>query len=125
MINLNGDTTSGNYGNEIIQGNAAGSANASANTNATSFWPIGNTKSTTSWGTSITVDINGYANTTFFKSYTSRDAFTNNGASVSQMIQNIYSGVWTNTSAITSLKLTTSSSNNIVVGSQCSLYGIQ
>jgi hypothetical protein len=120
---VNSDTTSTNYGFAMLAANSAASGNAAAYTNPSGFWTLGATTTTTSWATSIVVDIDGYANTTFFKTYHSASSQTNNGTR-GQMIEYVMSGQWLSQSAITRMDFQTSSAQNILQGSQCSLYGI-
>lgn len=68
--------------------------------------------------TNYIIQINNYANTTTYKTVLSRSNFAGNGTDA---IVNL----WRNTAAITTLKLQTQISNNMIAGSTFTLYGIK
>ena len=119
---LNNDTSTANYTSHFLRGNGA---TASASGSAASISPrIGSVNSGGSganmFGVGI-VDILDYANTnkyTTMRSLTGEDE--NGGGNIF-----LYSSLWLNAAAVTSIKLEPQATNNLVAYSTAALYGIK
>jgi hypothetical protein len=75
-----------------------------------------------SCATSGYLDIPSYTNTTFYKSSTTNSVVTSTTAN--QQYIRAGGGMWTNTSAITSIRIFPATSGSFITGSVFSLYGI-
>ena len=121
-INVNSDSGS-NYPWHYLQGD--GSATSAAGTTATTYIEVNSVapdqaKTSGIFGTSI-IDIDDYASTTKNKSLRYFAGADANGTGK----LTLGSGVWLNTSAITSISITTNAANGFIAGSTFSLYGIK
>ena len=125
ISNLRFNSDSGNnYARHRVGGNgSAASATATASTSAIwvcAMWSAGELANT--FGTAV-VDILDYANTSKNKTVKSLEGLDNNGGGVNGEVS-LRSGVWLNTSAVTSITLT-SVSTGYTQYSQFALYGIK
>lgn len=122
IIRYNGDTNSSNYTYHELQGNGtAASAYGSAAPESVQITSLTGTSATASvFGVGIT-DILDYANTNKYKTQRNLGGFDNNGSG--RVILN--SGLWMNTAAITSIKITPNVGSNFVQYSHFALYGIR
>jgi len=119
QMQFNGDTGS-NYAYHRLYGNgSAASADASTSTTKINTPWFPDDTYTNNFGT-IIVDILDYANTNKYKTVRSLGGFDGNGTGLLGLI----SGVWMNTSAITSLSFSLPS-YNLVTYSQFALYGVK
>jgi len=111
-IRFNGDTGS-NYSLTDLYGDGSTAA-SSRQGNATT----GGSSSSNGSGSTLTYQVNNYANTSAYKTALGRNA--NPGA-----INVISASTWRNTAAITSLTLLTSTVDTWSIGSTFTLYGIK
>jgi hypothetical protein len=120
FLQINGDTGTTNYNTHYVYGDGS-SALAGAN----STWAgidIAPTASSSSYGTAIVVDILDYTNTNKNKTIRSLQGSDANGAGN----VGLFSGLWQNTSAITSLVIRENLSGlDINQYSSFALYGIK
>jgi hypothetical protein len=117
-LSFNGDSGS-NYSYQVVDSDGTtASANRQSNTTAIQLvsWSIG-MGSTTNWS-SFTANINNFSNNNVFKPVLVRSAVVN---ASNAMGSDLFSGVWRNTNAITSMTI---AGNTIAVGSTFSLYGV-
>lgn len=114
-IQLNGDTAT-NYSRSVLSGDGT-SASSFRNTSS-SFINIGDSyMNTTAW-TFITVDLFSYAGSTNKTCLINTNTDRNGTGSVVRSV-----GLWRSTSAISSIKVYTSS-DNFAIGTTATLYGI-
>ena len=125
QMQFNGITT-GTYSDTYLF-NTAGSTTAGAGGDpSASQAVVGVMSGSTSFalGGGPTVTINGYANTTFIKTFTSISSFNFQTSGLST--ENLTcSGLWSGTAAITSIKIFLLSAANFVTGTTVTLYGMQ
>ena len=126
-MQINSDTGN-NYAWHRLNSDGA-SATASGTASTSNIIPIRvpNNRSTLAniWGTAI-IDIHDYASTTKAKTvrvFSGSD--DNNIASGNVSNIRLSSGLWTSTSAITSITFGETNSNNILAGSTIALYGMK
>jgi hypothetical protein len=123
IYRINGDTGA-NYAFHILYGSGSGSPVAQGYANETSIIPAarvaGSTAASSIYGVGV-VDILDYANTNKFKTTRCLNGVDRNGAGTMY----ISSGLWRNTSAITSLSFTVQAGGNIDTNSSFALYGIK
>jgi hypothetical protein len=117
-IRLNGDTGS-NYSARTLSGNGS-SASSFATTTYGYAGETGNSTDTSNTFASSFIYIPNYTSGTA-KSYGS-DSVTENNATTA--FQSIAGGLWTGTSAITTVTIFPQGGNNLVTGSTISLYKI-
>ena len=121
-MQLNGDTGS-NYARHALRGN--GSSVSSFNTTSATqmsilYFASGGNAGANIFGSAI-VDILDFSNTsknTTVRSFTGVAGGPNNGIY-------LYSGLWNNTSAVTSITVKPFTTGNFVSGTRLSLYGIK
>ena len=121
-IQFNGDNAS-DYNTETLRGNNA-TASAFVN-NSIDYAYIGDCPgagATSNFCASAVVDIPVYNGTTFYKIFSS--VTTSLDTAASRCFSQIWSGSWSSTNAITSIKLYFPGGANIVAGSSFYLYGI-
>jgi hypothetical protein len=111
-LRFNNDTTS-LYSNTEIDGN--GSAAASNRNSSGTYMYNGSIIATQS---NIITHINGYSNSTAFKTAISRSNYASTGVKASV-------GLWRSTAAITSIECGTGGSNTFSAGTTFDLYGIK
>ena len=116
-ISFNGTTT--NYNRLLIEGN--GSSAASYSGALRSFGGIPTSNATASTFGNGELYIPNYLSSNN-KSYSGDSVSENNATSA---VQNLDANIWNNTSAITSIAITTYNSNNLVQYSTFYLYGIK
>ena len=116
-LQFNSDTGS-NYAWHYLQGNGATTA-AGATTSTTSITGALGTNTANVFGGSV-LDILDYANTNKYKTARVLHGYDANGSGYAQ----INSGVWMNTAAINTIKLT-SGNGNFAIYSSFALYGIK
>jgi hypothetical protein len=114
---INGDTGS-NYAGHLLRGN--GSTVSSFGRSSSSTLQIADSTSTANVFTGAVVDILDFASST--KNTTIR-SFT--GDSGGQTFIQIWSGLWNNTAAVTSIELYGRAATTLQIGSRFSLYGIK
>jgi hypothetical protein len=122
IISANSDTTTANYYSHYLQGDGA-SASAGSYQTVGGVYVIGSTTGAgtdSSWFSPTVIDILQYGTTSKYKTFRYLTGQDRNGAG------NITpgSGVWLNSSAISSLAVTISGAN-FVQNSQLALYGIK
>jgi hypothetical protein len=119
-IQLNSDTAS-NYNDHYLAGNGA---SASAGYQATTYMEINRFPAASStasiFGVAVT-DILDYANTNKYKTIRTLSGNDQNGSGEIHLA----SGLWRNTSAITSVKILPGAGSNLVQYTQFALYGIK
>jgi len=117
LMKFNGDS-SDLYSLTRLYYNGVGAAGADAtNTSTQGFAGIVDSSGTITNGSTIEFQIYDYANTTTFQTSFCR---TDNGTS--GIYQSFYGHTWRSTAAVNSISIITS--NNMVVGSNLTLYGI-
>lgn len=118
-LRFNGDTSS-SYNWHYLIGNGS---SASAGYTATNYMNLGdipaNTAASNTFGV-LVVDILDYANTNKFKTTRSLEGFDANGSGQAAL----FSGLWRNTAAITSIECGGDSGSSIS-GTRIALYGIK
>lgn len=117
-IQINGDTTSGDYG--IVGLSYIGSSSGGL-FGAGSFLNVDNQCSSAFSACGFTMNVPGYAGTTFDKNFT-WESFGSQGSSSSPQY-NGASGYWNSTAAITSVKLINSGGVNFPIGSTLYVTG--
>lgn len=119
-VQFNGDTGA-SYSSHLLYGTGSSAASYFNGASATSMpWLIGNSYGTANaFGVSV-VDILDYANTNKYKTCRGLYGYDTNGGG--QM--NLSSGLWMSTSAITSIKIT-STAGNLIQYSSYALYGVK
>lgn len=117
QLSFNGSTSNYSKRSLYVDSNAVGSASASNRI----FNDIPAANVTASTFGSVHLHIPNYAGATN-KSYSATGAWENNSSTVYGI--SVQVGLWSDTSAITSLALTTSNNQNFVAGSTFYLYGI-
>lgn len=113
---LNGSTS--NFSRRDLRGTGSSVSSSSGSDNY--LGEMGNSGQTADTFGSMSLYIPNYAGSTN-KSYSVETVNENNATGASQRI---LAGLWSNTSAITSLTISTNSGQNIVAGSTISLYKI-
>ena len=117
LVKLNGSTTGFTYRNLIGDGSAASSSNGST--------------ATALRATASTATASVFSNGEFYlpnytssnnKSYSSDNVIENNATAATQ---NLYAGLWSNTSAVTSISITSENSANFVQYTTATLYGVK
>jgi hypothetical protein len=127
-MRLNSDTNS-NYASHYLAGNGA-TADAyawSSETQIRSFYTTGGTASSNVFSVSV-IDILDYANTSKYKTTRHLNGFDNNGTGTSNYDKGtivLSSGLWQNTSAISSINLQINGGVNFTQYSSFALYGIK
>ena len=116
-VQFNGDTAS-NYYTHRLRGNGA---SVSAEGAGRSDLPVGESTGSTSNARVCVLDILDYANTSKNTVIRTLYGVDNNGSG----IVGIYSGLWSDTSAITSMKFTNSNASNFAEHTTAALYGIK
>ena len=121
-VQFNGDTGA-NYTQHFLYGTGSGTTGSGAATGGAKYNSIGASDGGSTFGASVT-DILDYTNTnknTVVRSLAGYNTNTSNGLAV------LYSFVWLNTAAVTSLTIQAaeSYSGNFAQYSQFALYGIQ
>ena len=117
------------YSSHYLAGNGA-TADAYAWTSDSyirSFYTSGGGTTSGVFAASV-IDILDYANTSKYKTTRHLNGFDNNGTGTSNYDKgtvDLSSGLWQNTSAITSITLQINGGVNFVTGSQFALYGIK
>jgi hypothetical protein len=114
---INGDTGS-NYAGHLLRGN--GSTASSFARSSSSTLQIADSSNTANVFTAAVVDILDFASTT--KNTTIR-SFT--GDAGGQNFIQMWSGLWNNTAAVTSIQLYGRASTTFQIGSRFSIYGIR
>jgi hypothetical protein len=114
---LNGDTGA-NYAGHLLRGD--GSSVTSFARSSSSTLQIADSQAVTNVFPAAVVDILDFASTT--KNTTIR-SFT--GDAGNKTFIQIWSGLWNNTAALTSIELYGRSATNLIAGSRFSLYGIK
>ena len=122
IIRYNGDTNSNNYTyHEILGNGTSASAYGSAAPESNQITTLtGATATASVFGVGIT-DILDYANTNKYKTQRNLGGYDNNGSGQIRL----NSGLWMNTAAITSIKITPNVGSNFVQYSHFALYGIK
>ena len=120
-MQFNSDT-SANYSYHRLYGTgSAAFSDASTNqTRALTTWIPDNLTQSLSYGASV-IDILDYTDTNKYKTIRDLGGFDLNGSGIVAL----FSGLWMNTSAITSISLVSSQSQNFAQYSQFALYGIK
>jgi len=124
-IQLNGDTTVGNYKWHLVGGDSANVASYNGQLNPAGLFAgaaAGGSSNASAFAANI-VDILDFASTS--KNKTMR-AF--GGSSASTGFDNevrLYSSLWMSTAAVTSIVIAINSANNLTTGSRFSLYGLK
>ena len=119
-MQFNNDTTLANYRAHISYGYGSGSASSDYGNNYTLLVWANNTGSVANTFAGAVIDILDYANTNKYKTTRSLDGYETNSAGTIALT----SGLWMNTSAISSIKFLGYSGNPIQY-SQFALYGIK
>ena len=114
-VRVNGDTAS-NYSATRLHGN--GTAASSAREANYTFGFAGSVYSSTDPSGNAIVNFMNYSNTTTYKTFLMRTNVANANTSLS-------ASLWRNTAAITSISLGVEFTQNFVVGSTFTLYGIK
>jgi hypothetical protein len=120
-MQFNSDTGA-NYSYHRLYGNgsAASADAATSQTKVLTTWTPDNVTQSLSYGASI-IDILDYANTNKYKTIRNFGGFDLNGSGIVAL----FSGLWMSTSAITSISLVSSNSENFAQYSHFALYGIK
>jgi len=117
---LNGDTGT-NYTRHYIYGSGASAAAGSSLTvNSGSLGYVSANTDTNIFGTAV-FDLLDYANTNKYKTSRSLTGYDNNGAGLLVL----YSGLWQNTAAVTSISIFPNSSGLFQTYTKAALYGIK
>jgi hypothetical protein len=117
VVRFNNDTTSGNYSHRRIYGNGA---SAVSDTSGVPVFMDGATASASTFANNE-IYIPNYAGSTN-KSWSADLAHENNATTA---YVSMVAGLWSNTNAITSIKLTSENAANFVQYSTATLYGIK
>ena len=115
-VQFNGDTAS-NYYSHRLRGDGS---SASAGGDGRSDLPVGESTGSTSNARVAVLDILDYANTSKNTVIRTLYGVDNNGSGIA----GIYSGLWSNTNAITSMKFANSNASNFAQYTTAALYGI-
>ena len=123
---LNGAASTGNYRSHcIISKSNTPVSYETGPTDQTEFYEIPAANQSSNIFGSFIMDILDYTSTNKYKVVKTTYGFDNNNANNSNTIS-IFSGVWLNTNAVTSIDLINQTSpNQWVAGSEISLYGIK
>jgi len=122
-MQFNSDTTDSNYSGTYLRGTSAASPAADYgryNGASAAYWASAGTKLPyNAINGNIIINLQNYSNSTTFKTSLLRYNWTeSNGATATN------AGLWRSTSAITSIRLTTTAGSNFYAGSTFTLYGI-
>ena len=123
LVNLRFNSDSGsNYVYHRLYGNGSSvSANAATGqTAAVATWIPDDLTMASSYGVNV-IDILDYASTNKYKTIRNLGGFDMNGSG----LVGLFSGLWTNTAAISQIDLTTGSGQNFKQYSSFALYGIK
>jgi hypothetical protein len=120
LFRFNGDTGN-NYTWHQIQGNGSSASGVSFTSTSTPPWGLNSGNS--SYPMASIIDILDYANTNKYK--TVRTLSGNDGTGDGASRVGLYSGVWMNTAAITSIVLINDGGSSIQPNSHFALYGIR
>ena len=120
-IQVNGDTGSNYAWHRVWGDGASASAGASTSTTAQLGGIIATTSGTANVFSSAIIDILDYANTSKNKTMRSLTGLDYNGSGY----VGLHSGLWMNTSAITSITINPDSGQNWQQHSQFTLYGVK
>lgn len=118
-LNLNGDTTTGNYAKHDLRGNGSATGSGGGG-NDQGFDGMVNGNFTASVFSGYVIDILDYANTNKNKTIRVLHGFDSNGDGRIYLNSNL----WKNTNAVSSFTITTSS-GNLAQYSHFALYGIK
>lgn len=119
-VNLNQDTTSGNYTKHNLFGNGT-SGGSYGGANDAGYDGMTNATYTASVFTGYVIDILDYQNTNKYKTVRALLGFDSNSLGSIYLTSNL----WKNTNAVTSISITTSLSGNLAEHSSFALYGIK
>jgi hypothetical protein len=121
LMKLNGDTGS-NYSIHYFasNGSAAVSANVGTRSDPRAGLSIGGGNTATLFAPTI-IDILDYSNVNKYTTFKSMGTTDNNSSGETRL----GSGLWQNTTAVTSISLTNSSASNFAINTSYSLYGIK
>lgn len=119
-VNLNGDTTSGNYAKHSLNGSGGGSAGAGGGANDNGYDGMINANFTASVFNGYIVDILDYQNVNKHKTVRVLHGFDSNGDGRIYLASNL----WKNAAAVTSITLT-AFSGSFAQHSHFALYGIR
>jgi hypothetical protein len=123
-LRFNGDTGA-NYASHRLYGNG-GSVGSSASTSSTRIIAVNGlpdeTRDTSNIFGAAVIDILDFSNSS--KNTTTRN-LAGNGVYTDYQLIGLFSGLWNNTNAVTSINLFDPSAGNFVTGSRFSLYGIK
>jgi hypothetical protein len=121
FLQYNGDTTTSNYYSHSLYGQgttAYAGAEGSTYSQYVTYWPVA-ADTASAFGT-VVIDVLDYQNTNKYKTTRALGGFDTNGGGFSWL----NSGLWKNTSAVTSITLKPYS-GNFVTYSQFALYGVK
>lgn len=127
-LQFNGDTnTTGNYRHLQMSANGLAGGGTGLQMYAASavnleMFNVGNSTDTTNSFPMNTIYIWNYANTNYVKFANSHGSQFNISG---YQYQTMYAGNWTNTAAITSIKMFPTSGASLIAGSSATLYGIK
>lgn len=121
-LKVNSDTTGSNYARHLLYGNgSSAAAAASTGSTITNLGVIAAANSTANTFGAFVVDLLDYANVSKNKTIRSIGGVDINGGGE----VDFNSILWMNTSAITSIQLTTYTGSNFLANSQFALYGVK
>lgn len=123
LIELNGDTTNGNYAGHYLSGNGSGVNSSSTSFKIGTIRNIATSLNTSSAFSAHIIDVLDYTSTN--KNKTVRSLSGQHNATYSAYGVAVTSMLWLNTSAITSVSLKPAAGQNWVSGSRFTLYGIK
>ena len=120
-IQLNSDTTATNYSGTYMRGTGSATDTGTYSGSVGYYWASAGTKLPYNANTGIIIiNFQNYSSTTNYKTILERYSWMDsNGASAANV------GLWRNTAAITSIRLTTTAGSNFYAGSTFTLYGIK
>jgi hypothetical protein len=123
-VNFNSDTGS-NYTGHYLYGNGTNALAGSNGASITTAYLIGSTAASSSANTFApnVVDILDYSNSNKYKTARSLFGVENNGTGDQNV--NLYSALWMNTNAISSITIASGTSSTIQQYSHFALYGIK
>lgn len=122
-MQFNGDTTSSNYRSHAIDGDGTG-VYAENSTNELALGYLPGNSSASMFGVGV-IDILDYANISKYKTIKSLGGFNQNASPGAYNWIGLASGLWMNTSPVTSITFISGTSSNFVEFSQFSLYGVK
>ena len=119
-IQLNSDTTDSNYSGTYLRGTGSAADTGTYGSGVGTYWASAGTKLPyNAVAGNIIINFENYSNSTTYKTILQRYNWTDtNGAAAANV------GLWRNTAAITSIRLTTTAGSNFYAGSTFTLYGI-